>query len=318
MSRIPKKKTMVRYDQVEADQAGRRIDNYLASHFKGLPRKRLYQMLRKGEVRVNGRRIRQDYRLEMGDRIRIPPVSQAPPASAGTAPPADYLLDRVRDSVLYEDDRLLALNKPAGIVVHSGSGRSFGVIELLRHLRGEQAYLQLVHRLDRETSGVLLLAKDRHYLQALQDCLRQGRLGKRYLALLCGRLPRPVMEVDRPLERDRLRSGERLTAVSAAGKTAFSRFRLKRAVTGGCLVEVDIGTGRTHQIRVHAAAIGHPVAGDDKYGDRDCNRTFKQRGLRRLFLHAAAVRIPALLDRPARRLEAPLPTDLAAVLKARE
>lgn len=316
MSRIQNKKTEVQYHRVEAGHSGRRIDNYLASHFKGLPRKRLYQMLRKGEVRVNGRRIRQDYRLQEGDSIRIPPLSpQAPPPPGGTPP--DYLLNRVKQSILYEDEHLLVINKPAGIVVHGGSGRTFGIIEILRHLRGTEEFLQLAHRLDRETSGLLLLARDMPYLRALQDCFRKGTLKKRYLALLCGSLGKSVIDVERPLERDRLRSGERLSEIREAGKAAFSRFRLRDKRELGSLVQVEIGTGRTHQIRVHAASIGHPVAGDGKYGDRECNRIFKQQGLKRMFLHASAVEIPALLDQTGLKLEAPLPPELTAVLADR-
>lgn len=313
MSRIQNKKSPVEYHSVEAGQAGRRIDNYLSSHFKGLPRKRLYQMLRKGEVRVNGRRIRQDYRLEEGDSIRIPPLNRAP--APVSAEPPDYLVERVTQSVLYEDDTLLVLNKPAGVVVHSGSGRSFGVIEILRRVRADADSLQLVHRLDRETSGVLLLARDRSTLNALQECFRSGTIKKAYLALLCGELGRPAIDVDRPLERSRLRSGERMAGISETGKPAFSRFRLRQNRDGASLVDVEIDTGRTHQIRVHAASIGHPVVGDAKYGDRDCNRRFRRQGLKRLCLHAAAVDIPPLPGRAALRLEAPLPEDLAAALR---
>lgn len=313
MSRIQNKKTAVQQHRVEAGQSGRRIDNYLASHFKGLPKKRLYQMLRKGEVRVNGRRIRQDYRLEEGDNIRIPPMTPQAPLSSD-APPPDYLLTRVKESLLYEDEHLLVINKPAGIVVHGGSGRTFGIIEILRHLRGTEEFLQLAHRLDRETSGVLLLARDMPYLKALQDCFRDGTLKKCYLALLCGSLGKPVIDVAQPLERDLLRSGERLSAIRESGKAAFSRFRLREKRKQSSLVQVEIGTGRTHQIRVHAASIGHPVAGDEKYGNRQCNRIFRQLGLKRMFLHASAVEIPPLLDQPKLSLEAPLPRELETIL----
>lgn len=313
MSRIQNKKTEVRYCQVEAGQAGRRIDNFLSSQFKGLPRTRLYRMLRKGEVRVNGKRIRQDYRLQPGDRVRLPPIMTSA-ATASGAPPG-YLLDRVRDSILYEDEHLLTLNKPAGIVVHSGSGRSFGIIELMRYLRPDEE-LQLVHRLDRETSGVLLLAKDYPTLKALQAAFAEGRVQKRYLALLTGSPDLDRITVDRPLARNLLRSGERLAAVSPDGKHALTRFTVIQRRRDTCLVEAEIGTGRTHQIRVHAAAIGHPLAGDDKYGDRDINRALRLRGLKRLFLHAAAVSLPPLLEQPTRSLEAPLPAELADFLRA--
>jgi 23S rRNA pseudouridine955/2504/2580 synthase len=313
MSRIQNKKTEVRYCRIEAGQAGRRIDNFLSSQFKGLPRTRLYRMLRKGEVRVNGKRIRQDYRLQPGDRVRLPPVTPAA-AAAGGEPP-EYLLERVRDSILYEDEHLLALNKPAGIVVHSGSGRSFGVIEIMRYLRPDED-LQLVHRLDRETSGVLLLARDYPTLKALQSAFAEGRVQKRYLALLTGSPDADQLTVDRPLARNLLRSGERLAAVSPDGKHAVTRFTVIQRRRDLSLVEAEPGTGRTHQIRVHAAAVGHPLAGDDKYGDNQVNRALRQRGLKRLFLHAAAVTLPPVLDRPSLTLEAPLPADLADFLRA--
>jgi len=312
MSRIQNKKTEVEYHRVKVEQSGRRIDNYLASHFKSLPRKRLYQMLRKGEVRVNGRRIRQDYRLQEGDNIRIPPMVSR--GSAAIEKPPPYLVERLEQSILYEDGGLLALNKPAGIVVHAGSGRTFGVIEILRHIRGAEQFLQLAHRLDRETSGLLLLARNLPYLKALHDSFRNGTVKKRYLALLCGSLEKSVTDVAQPLERDLLRSGERLSAIRKAGKTAFSRFRLREKRKRSSLVEVEIGTGRTHQIRVHAAAIGHPVVGDEKYGDKQCNHWFKQQGLRRMFLHASEIQIPSLLDQPGLKLHAPVPQELAAIL----
>lgn len=316
MSRIQNKKTEVQHHRIDAAQAGRRIDNYLTSQFKGLPRTRLYRMLRKGEVRVNGRRIKPDYRLQEGDDVRLPPVT--PAAKRETGPPREDLVDRLRGRILYEDEHLLALNKPSGIVVHSGSGRSVGVIEIMRHLRGAGEDLQLVHRLDRETSGVLLLAKDYPTLNALQNCFARGSVKKRYLAFLTGSLPSDLIEVDRPLLRNVIRSGERLSGVSPAGKQAFTRFAVVERHRDGCLVRAEIKTGRTHQIRVHAAAIGHPVAGDDKYGDNKVNRLFKQHGLKRLFLHAAALELPPVLDQPARVIEAPLPQDLSDFLAAND
>jgi 23S rRNA pseudouridine955/2504/2580 synthase len=238
-----------------------------------------------------------------------------PAAAAAGGEPPEYLLERVRDSILYEDEHLLALNKPAGIVVHSGSGRSFGVIEIMRYLRPDED-LQLVHRLDRETSGVLLLARDYPTLKALQSAFAEGRVQKRYLALLTGSPDADQLTVDRPLARNLLRSGERLAAVSPDGKHAVTRFTVIQRRRDLSLVEAEPGTGRTHQIRVHAAAVGHPLAGDDKYGDNQVNRALRQRGLKRLFLHAAAVTLPPVLDRPSLTLEAPLPADLADFLRA--
>jgi 23S rRNA pseudouridine955/2504/2580 synthase len=312
MSRIQNKKTEVQHHRIDAAQAGRRIDNYLTSQFKGLPRTRLYRLLRKGEVRVNGRRIKPDYRLQEGDDVRLPPVTMA--AKSAKGPPREDLVDRLRGRILYEDDHLLALDKPSGLVVHSGSGRSVGVIEIMRYIRGTGEDLQLVHRLDRETSGVLLLAKDYPTLNALQNCFAQGRVKKRYLAFLTGSLPSDVIEVDKPLQRNVIRSGERLSGVSPAGKHAFTRFAVVERYRDGCLVRAEIMTGRTHQIRVHAAAMGHPVAGDVKYGDNKVNRLLKQHGLKRLFLHAAALELPPVLDQKARVIEAPLPEDLSDFL----
>jgi 23S rRNA pseudouridine955/2504/2580 synthase len=308
------KRHPVRYVRVAADQAGRRIDNYLSAELRDVPRPRIYQMLRRGEVRVDGKRVKQGFRLEPGQEIRIPPVTvdPEPPAAA----PRAYLLDMIRNSVVYEDQNLLVLNKPAGLVVHGGSGRTYGVIELLRYVHGDQAAgLHLAHRLDRETSGLLLLARNLRYLTALQECFREGRIGKLYQALLKGKPAQPVTTVDIPLERNVVRSGERLSGVSEHGKRASTRFKLVRVIKEACLVDVEIATGRTHQIRVHAASIGHPVAGDDKYGDRSFNKRMKRAGLKRLFLHAGAIRIPALAGGKALRITAPLPEELAVFLR---
>ena len=301
----------VRHVRVGADQAGRRIDNYLAAALD-LPRSRIYQMLRKGEVRVDGRRVRQGHRLEEGEQVRIPPVSRSEMPAPET--PRDYLLALVRDSLIYEDEDVLALNKPAGLVVHGGSGRTFGVIELLRRTRAEGEALQLVHRLDRETSGVLLVARNHRALARLQEGFRDRRVGKTYLALLKGKLDRDST-VDQPLDRNLLRSGERLSGVSEAGKQALTRFRPVRVVKDATLAQVEIGTGRTHQIRVHAAHIHHPVAGDDKYGDRTFNRKLKRAGLKHLFLHAAALSVPGWHGRKPLVIEAPLPGELEEFLR---
>jgi 23S rRNA pseudouridine955/2504/2580 synthase len=306
----------VRYVQISRDQAGRRIDNYLAAELRDVPRQRIYQMLRRGEVRVNGRRIKQGYRLEEGEEVRIPPVSEVQERAAPGAPRA-YLLDLVRDALVYEDANLLAINKPAGLVVHGGTGRSFGVIELLRILYREEAdKLQLVHRLDRETSGVLLVARNMRYLSALQHCFRQGRVGKRYQALLRGRPAHKTMMVDKPLDRNRVRAGERLSGISEDGKDARTTFKLVRIIKEAWLADVDIETGRTHQIRVHASSIGHPVAGDEKYGDKVFNKRMKKAGLKRLFLHAGSIHVPVLEGSKALHINAPLPDELAGFLRA--
>jgi len=309
----PVRRHPVRHVQVKSEQAGRRIDNYLSSELRDIPKTRIYQMLRRGEVRVNGRRVKQGYRLEEGEEIRIPPVLMHEESLPG--PPREYLLDMLRNAVIYADDNLLAINKPSGLVVHSGSGRTFGVIELLRILYPEQAdSLQLAHRLDRETSGVLLVTRNLRFLASLQDCFRNGKVKKCYQALLKGKLENNNVTVNKPLERNIIISGERLSGVSDSGKTAHTEFRTVRIIKDACLVDVEIKTGRTHQIRVHAASIGHPLAGDDKYGDRAFNRKLKRAGLKHLFLHAAALHIPAIDGAKPVYIKAALPDELGKFL----
>lgn len=312
MSRIQKKKSQVRYIAIEAGQDGRRIDNFLASQLKGLPRARIYQMLRRGEVRINGGRIKQDYRLREGDSLRLPPVTlDAVPAKQ--TPPA-RLVTLVSENILFEDGDLLAINKPSGVAVHGGSGLAFGIIDILRHIYKDYPDLQLIHRLDRETSGILLLAKNRAYLTKIQEQLKTNRIKKIYQALLTGNLQSPVIDVDKPLEKNITRSGERMVAISPAGKSAHTRFELQKNYHGGCLVRIEITTGRTHQIRVHAKFIDHPVAGDEKYGDKAENRKLKELGLNRLFLHASRIGLPEYKGKKSLTIDAPLPEDLSLFL----
>ena len=287
--------------------AGRRIDNYLAGMLRDIPRSRIYRMLRTGEVRVNGGRVRQDYRLQENDDVRVPPLFQGPPR-VQAAPPAS-LLNRLRKAVLYEDERLLAINKPAGCAVHAGSGEQFGVIALMRALRPDCPDLELAHRLDKATSGCLLLAKDQLYLRELHELLRHNRIHKHYLALVYGKL-RKKLEISLPLRKNELRSGERMVMVDATGKPATTVFHPVRILRDATLVQVQIVTGRTHQIRVHAASSGHPVAGDPKYGDRAFNRRLRQAGLRRMFLHAERLVWQPNATLPPLSLHAPLPDDL--------
>lgn len=299
---------------VNAEQAGRRIDNYLSSELRDIPKTRIYQMLRRGEVRINGKRVKQGYRVEEGEQIRIPPVLLLEETVAEQ--PRDYLLNMLRDSVIYEDDNLLAINKPAGLVVHSGSGRTFGVIELLRYLFPLEAdKLQLAHRLDRETSGILLVTRNLRYLASLQQCFKDGTVKKHYQALIKGKLKQNPVIVDKPLERNIIRSGERLSGINEEGKSAHTEFKVVRVIKDASLVDVQIKTGRTHQIRVHAASIGHPVAGDDKYGDRTFNRKLKRAGLKHLFLHAASLSVPALNGSKAIHIKAPLPDELVRFIE---
>jgi 23S rRNA pseudouridine955/2504/2580 synthase len=314
MSWISKQKQGAEQVEIEVGQQERRLDNFLLGRFKGVPRSRIYQMIRKGEVRVNGGRVRPEYRLCRGDRVRLPPVSM--PQSAAPPEPAAKQVREIRGRVLYEDSELMVLDKPAGMPVHSGTGQAFGVIDLIRLAHPGSGELQLVHRLDRDTSGCLLVAKSSACLRRLHNLLRAGRLRKEYVALLRGRLSRGAVEESSALQRTAPAGRDRMVTVAEDGKAAVSRFVRMRNFRDAALVRVEIGTGRTHQIRVHAAHLGHPLAGDDKYGDRDFNRMMRRRGLRRMFLHAARIVIPAAGDRPAVDVRAPLPEDLEEVLDA--
>ena len=308
--------TAVELLRVDAEDDGQRIDNFLLARLKGVPRSHLYRVLRRGEVRVNKGRVKASHRLQAGDLVRIPPIRQAEPRAPGLAPEATRR--QLQDAVLYEDDRLLVLDKPAGLAVHGGSGLSFGVIETLRQERPDTP-LELVHRLDRDTSGCLILAKRRSTLRDLHAALRESAMDKRYLALLAGTLPESRTLVDAPLIKNTLRSGERVVRVDPAeGKPARTLFRRLRQFGGVTLVEVQLLTGRTHQIRVHAAHIGAPVAGDEKYGDPEANRRLRDLGLKRLFLHAATLTFEANHLAAPLRVEAPLPAALDAVIKALE
>jgi 23S rRNA pseudouridine955/2504/2580 synthase len=303
----------VRHLEVEEAQDGQRLDNFIQRVLGEVPRSRVYRIIRKGEVRVNGRRAGPDTRLHTRDKIRIPPVHLLP-RSDPARPTADAL-EAVRQSIVYEDERVLALNKPAGMAVHGGSGVSFGVIEALRALRPEEK-LELAHRLDRDTSGCLIVARNTPALRMLHALLREGgAFEKRYLALLKGQWNLGKKRIDIPLRTDIRVGGERTVKADASGKPSISEFRPvqffgKRAT----LVEVAIQTGRTHQIRVHAQHAGHPVAGDDKYGDEAFNEELKAAvDLRRMFLHASSVSFewPSGGDFS---VSAPLPADLAAIV----
>ena len=302
----------VAYVDIAADQAGQRVDNFLLARFRGLPRTRVYRLLRRGEVRVNGGRIGPEHRLQAGDRVRLPPVDLPAPRPAVAAP--DFRLRQLDAAILFENERLLVLDKPAGLACHGGSGVDFGVIEALRQLRPNQPFLELVHRLDRDTSGCLLIAKRRSALRALHEQLRGGAVGKRYTALLVGQLPGRRQRVDAALDRYE-RGGERLVRVSADGKPATTVFHVRERFPAATLVDVELLSGRTHQIRVHAQHLGHPVAGDPKYGDPDADAALRALGLKRLFLHAARLDIGPLDDDTPCHFEAPLPAALGAVLR---
>lgn len=297
---------------VDADRAGQRLDNFLFNQFKSLPKTRIYKMLRKGEVRVNGGRIRQTYRIQAGDRVRLPPVRMAASAGPQASKVPQSLVDSVSRSIVYEDDELIVLNKPSGIAVHAGSGLKYGVIEALRASRSTADFLELVHRLDRPTSGLLLVAKQRDALLALHELLKSGGMSKTYLALVAGRWKGGGRRITQSLSRDGERGRVRQTRADAQGKEAISRFTPLEVFDDASLMQVRIDTGRTHQIRVHGAEAGHPVLGDDRYGDFEANRRWKKRGLRRLFLHASEVAFT--LPSGTRRFKALLPGDLQRLL----
>lgn len=301
----------VRAIEITQAQSGQRVDNFLIGELKGVPKSHIYRVLRRGEVRVNKGRIKPHYRLKAGDVLRIPPISVS---ENGEKPePSARDQERIANSIVYEDDDLLAINKPSGFAVHGGSGVNYGVIEILRASR-PYAYLELAHRLDRDTSGCLLIAKNNDTLKHLHHLLRDGLLNKRYLALLNGHFDQRSLEVDAPLARDVLQAGERMVQVNDEGKAAISRFELCGHYADMTLVQVALLTGRTHQIRVHATHIGHAVAGDTKYGDAQYNRKMKTFGLKRLFLHAEKVTF-SMPDQRNIELKAPLPEDLKQVLE---
>lgn len=311
-------KSAVKMVRVDEERAGQRIDNFLATQLKGAPRSLIYRLLRTGQVRINGKRAKPESRLAGGDEVRIPPVRLDEPGEQRSPPAA--LLARLDAAIVFEDARLLALNKPSGLASHGGSGISFGAIESLRALRPNQT-LELVHRLDRDTSGLLIVAKKRTVLSELQALMREDsengsrRIAKRYLTLLTGRLPDGVLTVDAPLHIGLRQGGERHVQVHPQGKPSISHFRVLERRGGHSYCEVRIDTGRTHQIRAHARHIGHPVAGDDKYGDEAVNRRLReQAGLKRLFLHAASLEFALDDGATPYVLNAPLAPDLAEAL----
>ena len=290
--------------EVAPDHAGQRIDNYLRTQLKGVPKTLVYRILRKGEVRVNKGRIKPDYKLQAGDVIRVPPLRLA--ERDEPAPLAQGLLERLEAAIVYEDKALIVLNKPAGIAVHGGSGLNYGVIEAFRQLRPECKDIELVHRLDRDTSGLLMIAKKRSMLRHLHEALRGDGVDKRYLALVRGSWPAVKKQVRAPLMKSNLRSGERMVEVNVEGKDALTLFRVvRRFGEFATLVEASPVTGRTHQIRVHARHAGHAIAGDSKYGDDDFTREVRELGGKRLFLHAHALRVP-LPEGGELKLEAPV------------
>lgn len=312
-------KSSVRMIKVPEDRAGQRLDNFLLGQLKGAPRSLVYKLVRSGQVRVNGGRAKAERKLEAGEEVRVPPVNLA--EVGDKAPPPAGFLQRMEQAIVFEDARLLVINKPSGVASHGGSGISHGAIETMRALRPNQA-LELVHRLDRDTSGLLVMAKKRSALSELQALLREdhdgagpGGIRKRYLTLLVGRMPDGVMSVDAPLHVGLRQGGERHVQVNAAGKPSLSHFRVLERRGGHSYCEVKIDTGRTHQIRVHAQHIGHPVAGDEKYGDPAVNKRLREQiGLKRLFLHAASLEFALDAGKTPYVLNAPLAPELVEAL----
>ncbi len=301
--------TQVRKVAIDAERAGQRIDNFLKGQLPGLPKGRLYRLLRRGEVRVNGGRVRAEYKLSEGDEVRIPPARIREEGAA----PSPGMAASMLDCVLYEDKRLLVVNKPTGVAVHGGSGISHGVVELLRHARPDLKDLGLVHRIDRETSGCLVLAKRRSALRELHERFREGQVEKNYLALVVGDWQLGEQRIDVPLYVEHRKKGERHVVVSGNGKAAETRIALSRTYGKYSLLQCAPATGRTHQIRVHLQYAGHPILGDERYGDPDANKVAKQFGLKRLFLHAQSI---AFSDSSGNELHftAPLSDDLERFL----
>lgn len=302
----------VRLLVIDAEQEGQRIDNYLKTQLKGVPKSLIYRILRKGEVRVNKKRIKPEYKLIAGDEVRVPPVRVAEPNELPSAKLSS--IQALEAMILFEDDALIVLNKPAGMAVHGGSGLSFGVIEALRSLRPESRFMELVHRLDRDTSGCLLIAKKRSVLKSLHEQLRLKTMRKQYSALVRGQWQAHVKVVNAPLLKNVLQSGERIVRVNPEGKPSETRFHILKRFAEATLVEASPITGRTHQIRVHTAHAGHPIACDDKYGEATFDGKMRALGLQRLFLHASRLTFRHPVEQKDMTMEAPLDPHLQALL----
>ncbi|WP_407943958.1 23S rRNA pseudouridine(955/2504/2580) synthase RluC [Marinobacter salinisoli] len=288
---------------VDEDAAGQRVDNFLLAQLRGVPKSIIYRVVRKGEVRVNKGRVKPDTRLKQGDQVRIPPVIRK--EKAPQVAPGNRVQGVMEQAVVFENEQMLVVNKPSGIAVHGGSGLSFGLIEVLRSARPEARFLELVHRLDRDTSGLVMVAKKRSALRFLQDELRQKRIQKTYHALVAGDWSQEIRKVDAPLLRYEMPNGERRVKVDEGGKASLTTFRCLRRFAGYSLVEASPVTGRTHQIRVHCAFEGHPIAGDDKYMDDVSLKAFRGAGGQRLMLHARALEFRLPDSGEALKLEAP-------------
>jgi 23S rRNA pseudouridine955/2504/2580 synthase len=306
----------VHYLSVSADYADQRIDNFLVTRLKGVPKTRIYRILRKGEVRVNKKRVQPSYRLQAGDEIRIPPIrTDAPKAKPQ---PSQSLAEVLANRILYEDKSLLIINKPSGIAVHGGSGVKLGLVEALRCIYPKLTQLELAHRLDAETSGCLIFAKKRGVLKELHDLMRQGLVKKVYFTLTKGHWKQHELRVEVPLQKNQLSGGERIVKVQKDGKPSLTIFKPVHRYEKAMLVEATLKTGRTHQIRVHSQYQGHPIAGDEKYGDREFNKYMKEKGLKRLFLHAHYIEFTLPSTGEKIIASAPLDEDLEACLQELE
>jgi 23S rRNA pseudouridine955/2504/2580 synthase len=297
---------------VSADRAGQRIDNFLLARLKGVPRTAIYKILRRGEVRVNGGRIKPSYRLEEGDQVRIPPVRTS---DAKNIPAVSQNVSELLEAaVLYEDKDFMVINKPAGMAVHGGSGISLGVVEAVRQIRPHAKRIELVHRLDRDTSGCLVIAKKTGVLTALQRQFVDGEVMKSYTAVLVGTGLQTQFEVNQPLRKNTLKSGERMVIVAADGKSARTGFTLRQELGGLSWVDIQLYTGRTHQIRVHSAHVKHPVLGDRKYGDEAANKLYARQGYKRLFLHAQNLQFTHPNTETHMNISAPLDQQFSALI----
>lgn len=308
--------TQVQLLDIDADQAGQRIDNFLSARLKGVPKSKIYNIIRKGEVRVNKGRIKPDYKLADGDQVRVPPVRVAERPAEPL--PGKSLVANLQGGILFENEGLLVINKPPGLAVHGGSGVSLGLIEALRQMRPDARYLELVHRLDRDTSGCIMIAKKRSFLRHLQAALRdKGHSGIRkiYQALVIGQWPETCRRIDAPLLKSEVGEGERIVKVNATGKPSLTEFAVLQRYQDCTLIEARPITGRTHQIRVHAQFAGHSLVGDEKYGDDDINKLMRQRGVKRLFLHAAELAFYLPDAKELTYVKAPLARDLAEPLQ---
>lgn len=307
------KRSPVRHVVVTADEEDQRIDNFLINQLKGMPRTRVYRLVRKGEVRVNSKRVSAFYKLKAGDNVRIPPVYLE--EKAKELPPSKSTSELLASRIIYEDDLLLIINKPCGMSVHVGSTVRMGVIEAMRHMYPNLPQLELAHRLDSETSGCLVLAKKRKVLREIHELLREGKVKKTYMALTKGKWSKGERVVDVPLYKDYQDGGKHVVEVRKDGKSALTIFSTAKEFKGASLMEVALHTGRTHQIRVHAQHQGHPIAGDDRYGDEEFNQLARKMGLKRMFLHSYSIEFILPSTQQQIKVVAPLDDELKAAVK---